>query len=350
MSIPQHPAITAWYQSELAASHLSGNEDCKVVISLALWGETYVQRFLDYELPSITAPRNHAALEDAKAEVVIYADGRALDMLRTRKLSSWPDIMIWTRQIPDDVMQVVYQLPQYKYTLMAAVHNLGIAQAARKGAGFSMGVADIVYSENYFGRLLELGKTHQMIAHHAFITSQERAKPELNALRTAEGIIHISAPFLGDIGWRHAAGLMKSWNMNEIETFEEVPGTHFMLWRGYDSVRMHCPHITPVWIGPKRCKAARLEPGDTLDALPLGDYYVPTPEDDMVIVTLDDTREPPAGLVPFERFRTGLIPFASCMPQFKVPVVLPTLSAEDGYLPDGVIEQRFQKLCALLGV
>lgn len=345
MSIPQHPLINAWYRSELTPHRWSQHENVRLVISLALWGESYVEKFLNYELPSMFAPRNSAALGRANTELIVYVDNPTYRSLEHRL----PIVPVEIRVIHDDVMQILYQAPQYKYTLMAAVHNLGIAQAASKGAGFSMGVADIVYSENYFGRLLELAKTHQAIAHHAFITSQKWPGMFLTA-RCKDGALNISAPELGSIGWNYRAGLMDSWNMNALDTFEEVPGTHFMLWRGKDYVRMHCPHITPVWIGPERCKAARLEPGDTLDALPLGDYYVPTPEDDMVIVTLDDTREGRTGLVPLERFKQGLIPFASCMPQFYKPCILPTLPAEDGYLPDGVIEQRFQKLVELLGI
>ena len=349
MSIPHHPLIDQWYQEELQ-QHRHQREDAGVVMGFPLWGEAYEQRFLNYMLPSILAPANRAALKAAKYEIVLYVDRQTFNTVWTADIVE--NAPIYLRQMPDAIADLLHRSPEWKYSLMSAVHNLLIHQAAQKGAGFGMAVSDIVYSSRYFEHLLALGRTHDVIVHQALIVSQDKFEADLFDWAKVDGALSISAVELGTVGWIHASGLMKSWNMNDIENLAEgVPGTHFVLWRGKDSIRMHCPHLTPVWLSNKACREAPTDIGDTLDARFLGSAYMPTLEDDMALITIDNSRDAPADKATFDLFRHNLLAhFAACMPQFKVPCMVPTLPATDGFLPDDVIEQRFQKLCGLLGV
>jgi hypothetical protein len=348
VSIPHHPLIDAWYQEELATGHYQ-RDDAGVVMGFPLWGEAYVQRFLNYMLPSMMAPPNHKALDAARWELVLYVDRQTAQSLEAVS-ALWNRPIGW-RLLPDDLADLLHRSPEWKYSLMSAVHNLLIHQAAQKGAGFGMAVSDIVYSSRYFERLLALGQTHDVIVHQALIVSEKAAAYELDALAW-EGTLEISAQELGTLGWWRVCGLMKSWNMNDIEDPSEgVPGTHFVLWRGQNSIRMHCPHLTPVWLSNKACREVPTDISDTLDARFLGDAYMPTLDDDMTLITIDNSRDAPADKATFDLFRHNLLAhFAACMSQFKVPCMVPTLPATDGFLPDDVIEQRFQKLCGLLGV
>jgi hypothetical protein len=345
MSIPHHPAIDAWYQEELRQRH-GQRDDAGIVMGFPLWGEDYVQRFLNYMLPSLLA--NHKALDAANVEIVLYVDRRTFAQLSHLPLP----LSIYLRLLPDGVADLLHRSPEWKYSLMSAVHNLLIHQAAQKGAGFGMAVSDIVYSSRYFERLLALGRTHDVIVHQALIVSQDSVATDLLFWRDTKDALSISARQLGTLGWERVSGLMKSWNMNDIEDpAEGVPGTHFVLWRGKDSIRMHCPHLTPVWLSNKACREAPTDIGDTLDARFLGSAYMPTLEDDMALITIDNSRDAPADRATFDLFRHNLLAhFAACMPQFKAPCMVPTLPATGGFLPDDVIEQRFQKLCGLLGV
>jgi len=342
--------IEAWYQSELQQQH-SQRDDAKVVMGFPLWGESYVRCFLDYTLPSMMAPANRAALEMQHVELVLYVDDAAFAMLSRLVIT---DLPIYLRIIPDPIMQALYTNPGWKYVLLTAVQKLLLQQAADKNAGFSTVVADLIYSERYFEQLLELGQTHDAIAHQTLIVSRRNGAVDFDLLRQ-DGVLALSARELGTLGWKHVSGLMRSWLLNDNETFDTAPGTHFILWRGKDFVRMHCPHITPVWLSAARCRAAPQGLGVTLDASApsyMGlDFYMPQLSDDMCFITFDNSRDAPAGNVPFEIFRDGLRrDFMACMPQFKVPVMVPTLPATDDFLPDDVIEQRFQKLVGLLGV
>lgn len=335
MSNAQHPLITEWYEAE-RQKPIRGRAEAKVVTGFPLWGDAYVRRFKDYMLPSMLAPGNRDLFE--RGEVVLYVDRAAL-----RDLEIW-GVPATLRLIPDEVMAVVRAEPGYKYTLLAAVHNLLIQQAAAKGAGFSMTCADHVYSDRFFERLLHRGKTHDAIAHLALITSEAGIGPVLaNRPR-------LSARKLGSAGWHFASGLMRSWLMNDVETLDTLPGSHILVWRGLDAIHIHCPHLTPIWLSAERCKAMPTDLGNTLDAMGhlYPDFYVPTVADDMTVLTLDDTRNHPAARVPFETFREGFRPFASCMAQFRARCVIPTLPAPDG-LPADVIEQRFAQVVENLG-
>lgn len=350
MATAQHPAITEWYQTERQQRALQ-RDDAGFVMGFPLWGKQYVNCFFDYMLPSLLAPANLSALEARRWELVVYVDEPTTKLF----LTDWffqDKIPIYVRLIPDNVMQVVHENPGYKYALLTAVHNLLMQQAAAKNAAFSMGTADVVYSDRFFERLLVLGPQHDVIANLALITSEAGAGPALASCRE-NGVLTLSASELGSHGWRHASGALRSWLLNDIETFETLPASHIAVWRGLDAIYMHCPHLTPIWLSAERCRAMSTDLGDTLDALGhlyMGaDFYVPTVADEMTILTLDDTRNHPVAHVSIEKYREGFRPFMSCMQQFRAHCVIPTLPTLDG-LPEDVIEQRFQKLMQMLGM
>lgn len=335
MGNAQHPLITEWYEAE-RQQIAHDSPDTSLVMGFPLWGETYARRFLDFGLPSLRA--NRAAFLEARADLVVYVDEPTRPMLPPS---------LHTRVIPHDVMQVLHAEPGYKYALLTAVHKLLIQQAAAKGAGFNAGTADVVYSDRFFERLLDLGRTHDAIANLALIVSGERAGPELSSHRQGK-VLSLSAPELGSIGWRHISGLMGSWLVDDVEA---PPASHVLLWKGLDAIHIRCPHPTPIWLSPARCRAVPTDIGDTLDAMgPLylgSDFYAPTVADGMTVLTLDDTRDHPAARVSPETFRTGMHQFAGCMAQFRARCVIPTLPAPDG-LPDDVIDQQFQQLLQLI--
>lgn len=339
MGLAQNDVISAWYRAELQERR-SQRDDAGVVLGFPLWGAAYAKTCLDYELPSMLAPANLAALQAHRAELAIYVD-------QFTYLVHGSSLPIYLRVIPDYVMQEVYANPGYKYTLMAAVHNLLIHQAAQKGAAFSMGVADHVYSERYFERLLALGQTHDAIVHQALIVSQKSAAPYLDGFRQ-NGVLSIPARYLGTLGWLNVSGVMKSWLMNDIETFEEMPATHFLVWRGFDTIRIHCPHLTPIWLSNARCRAMPLDIVETIDSSYMGASYMPQASDDMTTIVLDDTRDAPADRISFAAFKEGFQKYSACLPQFSARCMVPTMPAASDFLPDDVIEQRFQKLTEIL--
>lgn len=329
MSNAQHPLITEWYEVERQRP-LPTQPDAIVVTGFPLWGDAFARRFLDFTLPSIRANRAFPTAVD----LVVYVDQPTQHLLP-------PDVR--ARIIPDDVMRIVRAEPGYKYTLLTAVHLLLAERAARKGAGFSMSTADAVYAERFFERLIDLGRDHDAVAMLALISSETRAGPDLLARRRGD-VLALSGCELGTLGWRHISGLMRSWVMTGVETF---PAAHVLLWQGLDAIHIRCPHLTPIWLGPERCRALPTGLGVTLDAL--GDaylgpaFYVPKASDDMTVLTLDDTRDAPVGRVSLAAFAEGIRPFAGCMAQFRAPCVIPTEPAVDG-LPDDEIERQFNTI------
>lgn len=331
MSNAQHPLITEWYEAERCRPRCEEIDGTRVVMGFPLWGEAYVRRFLDFMWPSIRA--NARPLSAARADFVLYVDEPSRKMLPAG---------LHMRVIPHDVMQLVRSDPGYKYALLTAVHKILIQRAARKGAGFNAGTADVVYSERFFERLLELGRTHDAIANLALIVSGERAAPEL-ADRRAAGVLSLSARDLGSLGWRNISGLMGSWLVGSLE---QPPASHVLLWRGQSAIHIRCPHLTPIWLNPARCRAIPVDLGDTLDGNPayLGEnFYVPTESDEMTVLTLDDTRDAPAIPVSFDMWRDGIRQFDGCMAQFRARCMVPI--TPDGLgLPEEAIDRQFQQL------
>lgn len=311
MAVPQHPLITEWYEAEWRREAVRKPPDTRLVMGFPLWGKSYVRRFLDFMLPSLRA--NRGAFLEARTDLVVYVDEPSRQMLP-------PSLHM--RVIPHDVMRLVHAEPGYKYTLLAAVHSLLIGRAAFSGAGFSMAVGDIVYSEHFLERLFTLGQTHDAIATLSMIANQTALAPDLEAFRRGNTLA-IPAAELGALGWKHLCGSMKSWVLDGTD----YPDTHFTIARERDAVILQCGHPSPIWLSNARCKTAPLELNDTLDgnsrAYMGANYYVPQPADDMVFISLDDTRESSAGRIDAETFGKNLALYGPA-----VQVIVPTSDAD----------------------
>jgi hypothetical protein len=151
-------------------------------------------------------------------------------------------------------------------------------------------------------------------------------------------------------------GEWKSWTMDGIEDpVLEMPNSHFIHWRGPDSVRIHSAHMSPVWMSPARCSAVTAVVGGTLDSeLPryVGrDFHIPVAADEMTYVALDESRSTATARTSFGAFKSSLLQLIAYRQDFldifRTPSWVPALPV-DGFPADDEVERRFQRLMALI--
>lgn len=337
--------IRDWHTQEMQADY--GLSGASMVTGCPLWSEGFTNDFLDYCLPSLIANSPHNCI------LVLFVD-RATDI---RLVESWPSDggvpPLYLFRLPEPIMQALYAEPGHKYQLLAAVHNLLIHQAAKAGAGFHMLVADAIYSSSYFENLSRLAKTHAAIAHTGFAIVANTGLRVLDHFRRGDRL-KISAQMLGQIGWEHLNPQWASWTMDGITDFAMMPNSHYIHWRGRNSVRIHCAHQSAAWISPERCKLATAGYGGTIDSeLPrymAGDFYSPTLEDEMTYVVIAGASEP-TPRIPFEEFKAEFWRFIgdnrAFLPYFTNPCPVPV--DEDENAPsDDELDARMDRLMAKL--
>lgn len=339
--------IHAWHRQELGEGRIHPSA-ARMVMGTPVWGEPYTSDFLAYGLPSILASRE--ALDAAGWSLVLYVDDESWKRLAPR--FEVGDIPSQFRLIPGDIMAAVRENGQWKYPILAAVHNILIHEAGRLGAGFHMMVADGIYSEHYFANLLRLGAHHQAIPHTGFAT--ERV-PTLAALEPflQGGVLRIPAPDLGQIGWDNLVTPWRGWALTE--DMDMMPEAHWMHARGTDRVHLHSAHQSAGWIGPDLCKRVTAPLGGTVDSeLPryMGNApYATQLADEMTMVALAGS-SPQTGLTPFARYKTEFWRFIGnnreFLPYMAQPCPVPLASLDPEQASVDELNARAARLMAAL--
>ncbi len=326
-----------WHRHELGADFGLGSP--RLLMGCPLWNKGYVDHFLDYCWPSLLANRLDGCA------LVLFVDGET-----EQRLAGLP---IAVRRLPDALASHLNTEGNYKYHLLAAAHNLLIHKAGEAGAGFSMMVADMIYSEHYFENLLRLAEHHDAIAHTGFAITSATGCPALDHYRHGD-TLRISALDLGAISWKHLNSEWVSWTMDGITDFTEMPNAHLIHWRARDHIRIHSAHQNAAWISSERCKRAGTGVGGTIDSeLPRymgGEFYQPTLLDNMACISIAGTTVP-TPRIGFDVYRKEFWRFIGnderFLPYFTRPVVVPAPYDYDA--PSDVeIDERFARLMALL--
>ena len=280
-----------WFVASLAdLDHLRPtNESGALLLGFPVWGETYIDRFARFCVPSMLAPQNAEALRNLNAKLVIYT-------------SPADFVSVWRKTLPLDqagIRLVIERIPRelldgpdpnHKYQLLGTVQNLLIQRAARTGMGFHMIMPDIVYNERYFAALAGLATKHEAVALGCLSSDIETLGPELDAYRQGKTLC-VPSRELGTLGWKHVHQQTLASLLNDA-TPENMPKANLMVWLGKNAVHIASPHTNPAWLGPRLCRQAPVLTPVTLDAeipaLMPGGFHMPGPDDDMVLVELSD--------------------------------------------------------------
>lgn len=298
-----------------------------LILGCPLWGDSWIDRFLAFCLPSMREPENRAALEGCR--LVIFTDAAGMDRLR-----DVPGLEL--HEMPPFVMG------WDKYRILAACHHELLAEAARTGVGITMMVPDIIYARGFFANLKRLAGQHEAIVGLNLWANAETALPELEGWRLGDGSLSISPLDLGELGWRY---LHPSWRAFVLNGIDAMPAVHLIAWRGVDAIHIRCPHLNPLWLSPRLCREAR--PSDNLDAvlpelIPAGvTPYVPTLEDGLTLLEfVEETDKPPVGIGTFQEFARHVRCARPDLRFFDCDIRVPIYPRSDG-LPAAEINAQF---------
>ena len=274
--------INAWYTAERARIPTARRGG--IMLGAVVYGRWYLDTLASLCLPTLLAPENRKALQDAT--IVIYTDAASLDQLAAKLMAAQhvDGFAVEVHVIPDEVLAA----DPRPFLSLAAAQQLLVIRAARAGAAFHQLAPDHGYSARYMPNLRRLGAQHRNIAHgglNVYPLDLERFR--------ANGALVVPARDLATIGWAHHAMCP----MNDAAP-DRMPDQHYQVWRARDRVMLFNPYPNPAYITPEMCRALDVPTMTTatLDChtkeLFRSDVYVPTIEDDMAFVSVDHGTQP----------------------------------------------------------
>lgn len=283
-----------------------------VLMGCPIWGKTYRERFERYCLPTLLAPENLAALR-GRCRLVLFSDGEGrAHLLRMLKPLEMHGIEFVLLTIPPAVLERTQERELDRYPILGCVQNMLIQMAGRYCMSLHMLMPDHSYAERYIPKMFALGERHEAIVQCGLCVDIEAAKWEIEEYRTADKELIIPSDKLGDLGWRHLHKRMRMLVVNNAPD-GKMPQSHFLMYQGRDRLRIHSPHMNPVWLSARLCLKADL-PRDPKTLIATIDTRLPAlidgtpvhivqPEDEMMVIEVsDDTKAAPNKFVDFDDF------------------------------------------------
>lgn len=271
--------IGDWYADERwrIAPHPRGG----LMLGAVIWGRWYTDIFTDYGLPTILAPDNVAALQDAV--IAIYTDEAGRDRLEMNTMAARDaGIQVQIHILPADII-AAHERP---FLCLAAAQQLLVTRAARANMNFHTLMPDHKYSARYFPNLKRLGAIHRNIAHGGLNVARP-PYAQFEVYRQPNGSLAIPARVLGTVGWQNTIMCP----MND-RTPDAMPDEHYQVWRARDRAMLFNCYANPAYMTPMICRkmdSPNMTTG-TLDchtkALFRGDFCIPTVDDDMAFLSL----------------------------------------------------------------
>lgn len=287
------PALKAWFKEELAKTYAREQTDSPgMILGCPVWGAKYLALFSKFCLRSLLAPANLRALLANDARVVLFTDPDGfLPVWKAAEPLEVAGIKVEICQMPPEILAGAHDL--HKFMVVSAVHCLLQQWAKRSGRGLHPLYPDHLYSERYFE---PMGR-HEAIAHGAVSINVVAALGELGTFKRGRAL-EVPARKLGDIGLRY---LHQQMSDSLVVPGDELPRSQTLLWRGRDALHFAGPIFNPVWLSPRRCREAPVVFPLTFDVeiptLTGGDFHIPGPDEEMVLVELSGKAKAAVGKV-----------------------------------------------------
>jgi len=287
MEAPPVYKIMQWLDSEMdAIKPVTGERDV-VVLSLLVFGEKYVQRFIKYALKSLMAFENLPCLAVSKRVIFyIQTDEASRELIEAApivKAIKALGISFDYTIIPEDVIETLQG--DTTYWMLGAGASLGVHYAKALRGVFHHCFPDMVYSERFFSELLRLSKEHKSILCGGMRSDETLIE---KYLKCYENDVSLSIP-ASDLISHHMNNLhLVAWPyvVNNRQFDWQYPQNHILIWESEGTITINGPHLNPIWLDYSVIKDLPNRFYWTLDSeldmICKGeDFYIPQEYDDL---------------------------------------------------------------------
>ena len=226
-----------------------------LVMSLVVWGDTYLDLLERYLLPSLMADGNLPAISKT-VTVIWHIFTTKQDRLRLLQNPMFKRLQAVSQvrfeEIASDI--VALATANNRYWLYGGLTQTSIRLAQRMRADIHFVNPDTVYSRDFFTALYRLADTEQSrcVLSNSFRTNRESVCPALEAHRAEDGRITLGAGELHSLGLQH----MHQASRRVFVTADELKGEYLprstlLMWLEPGALVVRTAHYQPMFISSK---------------------------------------------------------------------------------------------------
>jgi hypothetical protein len=289
----QIKALTAAYRS-MAFPEPAHPPTRRLMISVTLWGERYVDMFTRYFVPSLLAAHNVPELSQIREVCFdLYTTAREIEAIRNapsiRSLGRYADIQFTL--FPHEILSSAEyaQNPDFRYQIYGSFHHLSVERARALNADLICINPDSVYSDGAlttYARLVDHG--YRAVLGTAMRGQAETLLPLLDKLREPDSQVLALAPRqLVEMDLQNIHHAYKGFVLTKGN--RDMPrDPSVLLFPHPHGVYMRCLHIHPMIFAAELLKKDIVFDYHTVDANALGRFF-PQPEDWKHIKVMQDS-------------------------------------------------------------
>jgi hypothetical protein len=325
-------------------------------ISVAVWGDAYIDRFDRYCMASLAADGNIPALK-ARGGVTLLIHTTTRDVSRIKDLSSVKRLGVNTLLfvLPEELLGLANG--DLKYWMLGGIQSIHLFYAARLGANFFPIFPDGFYSERYFASLLDLAaKGADAVFLSAFRASREGMAAELEQF-SSPGAYAVPADKLVELALKHVDSYVLNCLIDPAT--ERIPRHRLLSTYCGNYIEMRSPHYNAAFIRNSVLAGARPRYLMTLDSeidkvLPSHrKIHFRTVDDDYFATELVNERSEPWPLISYDDYAKFFIQHANSThlrfekSPYRIAVRPEWLSSQNAVSPEDAT-RCFDRICGLI--
>lgn len=257
------------------------------LMDLTVWGESYINKFLQYCAPSLLAAGNLEALcAERYTVLLIHTDAAGEALFRSAPVVQSMEaqgLHLEFMRLDSTLMAEAAKSPNCKYWHLGMVQSIGLYYAKALGADFHAMFPDTMFSIGYFRRLLDIASTGvPAILQTAFRSKAEEVAVSVESYRKGDAIdvppadlLTVALNSIHDT-WAHVLA-------NTRPDKNHWPAFHALMWESASELQLISPHLSAAYLSR-----------DVIRDLPERYFFTVDSEIDKIIPSPDDAYLPHA--------------------------------------------------------
>jgi hypothetical protein len=211
-----------------------------LVISVVIWGDDHVNRFMRYALASLMTPGNLPGLaKDCNVIWHVFTTAKDRAKLAQNPAFATPYKVLF-EIIPNDLIELATN--EGGHWLDDGLTQMSFRLAERMGADIHFFNPDTVYSRDYFTSLYKIVDTKRpkIILANSFRTDRDTVLAALDAIRDIDGTIALDPRSLCSLGLSHIHESSRATFVTEVQlSGKSIPRSPTFMWHNGNDITIH---------------------------------------------------------------------------------------------------------------
>ena len=281
----------------------SDNGKPRVVISIMVWGEQYLNYFCTYCIPSLRAKGNLCDFQEIDIFWHIFSTTQGKKYLNSNKIFEKfvNTASVRYETIPDSLLAISSR--KNRYWILGAYTQTSLRYAAHLDADIHFTNPDVIYAANFFKNLFFIKHTKRanLILSGSVSAKSKNTCKELEKLKSADDRLNISAGELHELALDNLQELYHNCFLSPAGLRScALPGMPLLGWIENDTLVMHIRYLNPMLIDKRLLTTDMQLSYYTIDSEIIGilqkknnedlNYYIIQSEDDVGFIEISEIK------------------------------------------------------------